>query len=330
VLAALLLAVPLYTVSDSAAALDWVVRQPLPPPEVPERFPQVWQVESNSGYDLFSNGLRIENSFLAPRDPTEVTGFRRFDRIRRTIQDAPGPSGIVFHTTESLITPFEESEKGRMRELGEQLLQYVRRHRSYHFVIDRFGRVYRIVAEEERANHAGNSVWADSKFLYVNLNNSFLAVSFEAQSRSEGGVHTASSAQVDAARNLTQVLRSRFHIPAYNCVTHAQVSVNPFNRKIGYHTDWATNFPFLEIGLPDNYLIPLPSLALFGFTYDPVFLNEMGGRLWTGLDVAQEQVRQESRAQGLTAAQHREILQRHYRVMLEIVKSESAATEENN
>ena len=52
-----------------------------------------------------------------------------------------------------------------------------------------------------------------------------------------------------AARILTEMLRGKYHIPASNCVTHAQVSVNPDNMLVGYHTDWAGNFPFLDIGL---------------------------------------------------------------------------------
>jgi hypothetical protein len=38
-------------------------------------------------------------------------------------------------------------------------------------------------------------------------------------------------------------------------VVHAQVSINPGNRRIGWHTDWGAGFPFREIGLPDNYQI---------------------------------------------------------------------------
>jgi len=41
---------------------------------------------------------------------------------------------------------------------------------------------------------------------------------------------------------LTDMLRKRYGIPAGNCVTHAQVSVNPSNLLIGYHIDWASSF----------------------------------------------------------------------------------------
>ena len=76
-------------------------------------------------------------------------------------------------------------------------------------------------------------------------------------------------AQVRAGGMLVEMLRSRYRIPAANCVTHAQVSVNPSNMQAGYHTDWAFGFPFEQVGLPDNYTQDLPSLWAFGFQYAP-------------------------------------------------------------
>jgi len=52
---------------------------------------------------------------------------------------------------------------------------------GYNFLIDRFGRVFRIVNESDAAQHAGYSVWSDDRWLYVDLNESFLGVSFEAR-----------------------------------------------------------------------------------------------------------------------------------------------------
>jgi N-acetyl-anhydromuramyl-L-alanine amidase AmpD len=45
-----------------------------------------------------------------------------------------------------------------LKRIGESLLAYVRRKQAYNFVIDRFGRVYRVVPESDAANHAGNSI----------------------------------------------------------------------------------------------------------------------------------------------------------------------------
>jgi N-acetyl-anhydromuramyl-L-alanine amidase AmpD len=163
-----------------------------------------------------------------------------------------------------------------LKRVSESLVEYVQRRRAYNFLIDRFGRVYRIVRETDAANHAGHSIWADDSWIYLNLNDSFLGVSFEAETSKAEKVNPA---QVRAGAMLTEMLRSRYRINAANCVTHAQVSVNPSNFQIGYHTDWASSFPFERLGLADNYALPLPALALFGFGYDAAFVQRVGPRL---------------------------------------------------
>src|SRR5215831_10795702 len=143
-----------------------------------------------------------------------------------------GPAGIVFHTTESRQAPFAASENRLLQRLGESLLEYVQRRRAYNFLIDRFGRVYRIVAESDAANHAGYSVWSDGMWLYVNLNESFLGIAVEAQTQPGQTEPQLSPAQLRAAAMLTEMLRSRYRIAVGNCVTHAQVSVNPSNIRV--------------------------------------------------------------------------------------------------
>src|SRR5262249_45837590 len=146
-----------------------------------------------------------------------------------------------------------------------ELLLFVRNKRAYHYVIDRFGRVHRIVDEADTANHAGNSIWADPEWVYVDLNRSFLGIAFEA--RMSADQPPINPGQVHAARILTEIVLSKYNLPAANCITHAQVSVNPTNMLIGWHIDWVDKFPFKEVGLPDNYGQPLPSIYLFGFDY---------------------------------------------------------------
>src|SRR5439155_3011684 len=126
-----------------------------------ERFPIVWQVVETEDSQTYSNGLRIENRFSVSSRPRIYVAFS-IDRLRNN----PGvrrsrPAGIVFHTTESQQAPFEASENRHLKRIGESALAYVHRNRGYNFLIDRFGRVYRIVTENQVANHAGFSVWAD-------------------------------------------------------------------------------------------------------------------------------------------------------------------------
>jgi N-acetyl-anhydromuramyl-L-alanine amidase AmpD len=194
------------------------------------------------------------------------------------------------------------------------LLEFVREKQAYHFVIDRFGRVHRIVAESDSANHAGRSVWADARWVYINLNSSFLGISFEGETQDLK--ENLTPAQIHAGRVLTDMLRSRYRIAKENCVTHAQVSVNPDNMKIGYHTDWAGNFPFHEMGLEDNYAQPIAALFLFGYGYDPTFVESTGARLWKGLLLAEERLLEEATVEGHTVAEHKKILQKRYREKL--------------
>jgi len=208
------------------------------------------------------------------------------------------------------MAPFEPSQNERLQYNGHNLLSFIAKNHLYHFVIDRFGRVFRVVAETDYANHAGRSVWADDKFIYWSLNQSFLGVAFEAQTES---TDIATRAQIDAARVLTEMLRSRYHIPVPDCVTHAQVSVNLQTMRLGYHTDWAANFPFRDVGLGDGYNTPVAALTLFGFDYDSAFLQANGGRVWPGLVIAEEQIVQEAAAHGTTLELYRRRLRQRFR-----------------
>ena len=78
---------------------------------------------------------------------------------------------------------YNQGDFRQLTRIGEEVLQLVQQNRSYHFVVDRFGRVFRIVREEDVAYHSGNSVWADQQRVYVGLNTSFLGVAIQTQTR---------------------------------------------------------------------------------------------------------------------------------------------------
>jgi hypothetical protein len=202
----------------------------------------------------------------------------------------------------------------------------VQQNHSYHFLIDRFGQVFRIVPETDVANHAGYSVWADGNSIFVNLNSSFLGVAFETQTQL-GDLPSANPAQVHAARILTEMLRAKYRIPQSNCVTHAQVSVNPDNMLVGYHTDWAGNFPFRDLGLRDNYAVPPPSIYAFGFNYDPTFVHATGVRLWQGLALAEDQMQTQAASRGIPVSRYRAILQKQYKEILAALKAAATASD---
>jgi hypothetical protein len=290
------------------------VRRPLPVSRprlaASKAAPKVWLVEHKPAMDIYSNGLRIENEFLVN---TRARAYPVFDRqSRRASGAATQPAGIVFHTTESRMAPFDSSANASLQRNGRALMVFIAKNRLYHFVIDRFGRVFRAVAETDYANHAGRSIWADDRYIYWGLNQSFLGIAFEAQTEA-GGADIATRAQIDAARVLIEMLRSKYRIPASNCVTHAQVSINPQSMRLGYHTDWASNFPFHEVGLAEGYDTPVAALTLFAFDYDAEFLRANGGRVWQGLVTAEEQLVRDAAAHGATFGSYRRMLQQRFR-----------------
>jgi len=287
--------------------------------------PQVWRVDRSETLEQYSNGLRIDLTFAVSNRPRAQFPVYALTGAGAEVKTGNAPVGIVFHTTESLLADFQEDQNRRLKYLGRNLVEVVRQGRSYHYLIDRFGRVFRIVEESDAANHAGRSIWADAEGIYVNLNDSFLGVSFEAQT---GDMDAVTPAQISSAKMLTEMLRSRYGIPAENCVTHAQVSVNPWNMHIGTHTDWAAQFPFASLGLPDNYSIPLASLYAFGFNYDEAFIHATGKR-WKGLDLAEEQVEKQAGIEGLPVARYRAILQHRYKDIEAEIKEKVKEREEN-
>jgi hypothetical protein len=308
-----------------------VVARPQPVPEVmpaaatAPTAPAVWLVDKSADSETFSNGLRIDTRYESPNHPRSYVAFpagRPDDGagVRRSV-----PAGIVFHTTESQQLPFQPSANRALKRLGEGLVEYVSRRHAYHYLIDRFGRVYRVVPEGDAAAHAGYSIWSDDDWLYVNLNESFLGISFETKTDPGQEDAAVTPAQIHAAAMLTEMLRARYGIPAANCVTHAQVSVNPDNMRVGYHTDWASSFPFAQLGLPDNYTRPLPAIVAFGFEYDATFVEWAGTRLYAGVELAEQQLARE--AAGRPVAELRKRLRERYRARLAEAMSGSEAAE---
>lgn len=295
--------------TPSASAPVPVPNPQVPPAEMPFAAPDVWMVEKAGDSETYSNGLRIDNRFLVTTHPRS---WLAFPADGGEPERGTEPAGIVFHTTESQQVPFAATENQVLQRIGESLLEYVRRLRAYNFVIDRFGRVYRVVAENEVANHAGNSVWADDKLFYVNLNESFLGLSFEAASETA----EISPAQVRSAAMLIEMLRHRFSIPASNFVAHAQVSVNPSNMRAGSHVDWASGFPFEAVGLADNYPTPLPAVWAYGFDCDAHFTSRMAAPMRAGIEAAEAILNRQAVAAGLGPVEYKRKLRLRYRAML--------------
>jgi hypothetical protein len=271
---------------------------------------KVWLAEQSDGYEFYSNGARVLTEF---ETEGAARSFYRFD-LQGIMDPAvqpetvTNPVGIVYHVSESDLLPFADRYNSSLNNLSRALLDYAREHKLYHYVIDRFGRTYRIVRDAFTASHAGNSVWSDGKSVYVNLSASFLGICFEGRGAAIGA-EGINEAQIYAARVLTAVLRSKYGIDDANCVTHGLVSVNPSNRLMGYHTDWVSEFPFEALGLSDKYQSEIVAISRLGFEYDHAYLSAAGGK-WPGLEKADAALREAASRSGLGVDKERQLLSR--------------------
>jgi N-acetylmuramoyl-L-alanine amidase len=278
-----------------------------PPTPSPAPNP-VFLVQHNAARDLYSNGLEVRSEFGATSSPR---AYRTFDRATlRPGESAARPAGIVFHTTESLVVPIQPDQINTLNRSREDLLNHVRRDHLYNFVIDRFGQVYGVVPEDQTAFHAGHSIWADTNNIYIDLNESFVGVAFEMRAG-----ETATQAQRHSGKLLTEMLRARYGIADGSCVTHAQVSVNPDNLRIGYHTDWGSGFPFGDVGLAVGYRAHVAAVEVFGFGYDEHFLEAVGGHPWEGLLAAEQQILIDAAAHSTLSSRYRTTIQQQFQTI---------------
>jgi hypothetical protein len=285
-------------------------------PQLPGYAPeQIWLVESGDGYELYSNGVRILTEFATDGPPRRFYAFPRSGGGPESGEERRStPVGIVYHTSQSHIAPFSPEYNEKLRTSARALLEYVRDHKLYNYVIDRFGRVYRIVSDDAISDHAGNSVWADEGYVYLNVSDSFLGVCFEASWSSATTVapDQLNEAQIFAARGLTSMLRSRYGIAEADCVTHALVSVSPASKLVGFHTDWGTGFPFTALDLSNKYDAVIPSVVEFGFDHDSALDRTLGGRPWAGLVAADRELEAFARERGVRVETLRRELQKRY------------------
>jgi hypothetical protein len=284
--------------------------------EVPAYEPgQIWLVERGRGYELYSNGARILTEFEVEGEPRRYYAFPLAGIGPESGEERSRvPVGLVYHTSQSHIAPFEPEYNQKLQRSTRALLDYVRARKLYNYLIDRFGRIYRVVTDDSVADHAGNSIWADDRYAYLNLSDGFLGVCFEAAWSPETRLapDQINEAQVYAGRVLTALLRRQYEIADANCVTHALVSVSPTARLVGFHMDWARAFPFAALDLSDKYRVKTPSIAQFGFGHDPAFDRTVSPELWPGILEAEAQLRADASARGVPEEIIRRGLQGRY------------------
>ncbi len=248
---------------------------------------KIWLVEKSAEFERYSNGARISTRYETDNHPRGYYLIPRGsdsdgEQLRREVV------GIIYHTSESDIVPFTSENNQSIRYRSQSLLEYVQRNKKYNYMIDRYGEIHRIVRDDQAAFHAGHSIWADDRFDYVGLNESFLGICFESTSEAGSLEETLTEAQIVSGRALTNVLRSQHNIDDLNCTTHGLVSVNPEQMLIAYHHDWVRNFPFEAMGLSDKYKVQPASMIDYGFRYDEEILRKLGNTIWPGALAAEE------------------------------------------
>ncbi|MEN8780553.1 MAG: peptidoglycan recognition family protein [Desulfobacterales bacterium] len=294
----------------------------------------IWLVEKTTGSELYSNRLQIFTRYAVANIPRSYRPF--FRHLKRSPENALSSdriAGILFHTSESDLVPFRPEMNISIKQKSKRLIKYLRRRKSYNYIIDRFGRVYRLVQEDHAAFHAGNSIWADDEEFYLNLNHAFIGICFEGRDFEEiesqnyvdswnpqakaprmrpNEISSLTEAQLRSGKELTDWLRVKYNISQHNCVPHALVSVNPKKKLIGYHLDLSRGFPFDKFSLSNKYNEPLPSIVDFGFFYDEYFEKIFGGEIWPGIRASEEILERRCKRANIGLSQYRMHLNTKY------------------
>jgi hypothetical protein len=287
----------------------------------------IWLVEKTSSSELYSNRLQIFTRYAVANIPRSYRPFfRHLNRLPENAINSDRIAGILFHTSESDLVPFRPEMNISIKQKSKRLIKYLQRRKSYNYIIDRYGRVYRLVQEGHAAFHAGNSIWADDEEFYLNLNHAFIGICFEGRDFEEiesqyyvdswnpqataprirpNGISSLTEAQLRSGKELTDWLRVKYNISQHNCVPHALVSVNPEKKLIGYHLDLSRGFPFAKFSLSNKYNEPLPSIVDFGFFYDEYFEKIFGGEIWPGIRASESILQRRCKRANISLSQYR-------------------------
>jgi N-acetyl-anhydromuramyl-L-alanine amidase AmpD len=241
-----------------------------------------WLAKKEEGLEKWSNGCVISTKYETDNHPrsyytiprgSETDGEQKSNKI----------VGIVYHTPESFMVDFSPDNNKAIQQSSRGLLEFVQRHKSYNYMINRIGEIYRIVRDDQAAYHAGESLWADEQNTYVLLNESFLGVCFESKFEGASSLNDVlTKSQINSGRLLTDVLRTKYNIDDANCTTHGLVAVDPDKMLIARHHDWVRFFPFELMGVSDKYKIQPPNMTDYGFTYDDDLMAKLDHKLWDG------------------------------------------------
>jgi hypothetical protein len=254
---------------------------------------KVWLFGKEGEYEKWSNGCNISMKYETDNHPRAYFPIPRGSGTdgNQFSERSDKIVGILYHTPENPMFDLTPDNTKRIQNSSRTLIEDVRIHKKYNYLINRIGDIYRIVRDDQAAYHAGDSLWADAKNYYVLLNESFIGVCFESKFDGASSLdQILTEAQIISGRRLTEVLRAKYNIDDANCTTHGLVAVAPEEMLIARHHDWVHFFPFEAMGLSNKYKVQPPTITDYGFTYnDEILAKKLGGKLWEGAQMAVEE-----------------------------------------
>ena len=194
------------------------------------------------GSEALQGGGAKLNQVTIERHPSPNFGPRR---------GVKGPSLIVLHYT---AMPSLAAALERLTDPQHEV--------SAHYIIDQRGRVIQLVAEAQRAWHAGNGFWGP----YCDINSASIGVEL-----CNTGGHRFPELQMEALKALLGEVKQRWAISADKVIGHSDMAPNR-KKDPGRWFDWqylavddlavfrghphALRLPFLEAARMFGYLMP--------------------------------------------------------------------------
>src|SRR5215475_4978346 len=254
---------------------------------------KVWLFGKEGEYEKWSNGCNISTKYETDNHPRAYFAIPRGSGTdgNQFSEKSDQIVGILYHTPENPMFDLTPDNTTRIQNSSRELIEDVRKYKKYNYLINRIGDIYRIIRDDQAANHAGNSLWADANNYYVLLNESFMGVCFESKLDGASSLdQILTEPQINSGRRLTDVLRAKYNIDDANCTTHGLAAVAPEEMLIARHHDWVHFFPFEAMGLSNKYKVQPPTITDYGFTYnDEILAKKLGGKLWEGAQMAVEE-----------------------------------------
>ncbi|MFH2066428.1 MAG: peptidoglycan recognition family protein [Pseudomonadota bacterium] len=319
--------------NPSSPRLDQEDREQFFPPETPKYLDKlIWMVEKTDDAEFYSNRLEINTKHTIENVPRGYYLFPRGEEAFLQQGVFTGQiNGILYHASESDVFAYRPEMTQSIKEYSRLLIRYLNKKKAYHYFIDRFGKVYRLIQEDHAAFHSGNSIWVDDRFLYLDLNHAFIGICFEGKDfetmdpsriQSNGENQPAivpmerssiNEAQLISGKELTDWLRVKYKIPQHNCIPHGLASVNPYDQLIGHHLDLSHGFPFGFFEISNKYEEPIPAITEFGFTYDNYFMEIFQGKLWPGIAMSEKIILMRAGEKQMSVADYRKLLNERFK-----------------